>query len=85
MDKFHNDCERFTGYLFDYTPFKENKDKINIWGIEAPSSESGTDIPGKNVWKNTLLNSHFYTFDSERYLMTTDYFTVRDVAANAPL
>lgn len=84
MNKFHYDCERFAGFLFDYTPFRENKDKINIWGIEAPSSESGTDVPGKNIWKNTLLNSHFYTFDSERYLMTTDYFTVRDVAANAP-
>jgi len=84
MNKFHYDCKRFTGFLFDYTPFKENKDKIDIWGIEALSNESGTDVPGKNVWKNTLLNSHFYTFDSERYLMTTDYFTVRDVAANAP-
>lgn len=84
MEKFHNDCARFAGYLFDYSPFQENKEKINIWGIEAPSSESGTDIPGKNIWKQTLLNSRFYTFDSERYLMTTDYHTVRDIAANAP-
>ena len=84
MEKFHKDCERFTNYLFEYSPFKENKNNINVWGVEAPSSESGTDIPGKNIWKNTLLNSHFYTFDSERYLMTTDYFSVRDVAANAP-
>lgn len=84
MEKFYNDCEKFSGYLFDYSPFKENKDKINIWGIEAPSAESGTDIPGKNIWKQTLINSRFYTFDSERYLMTADYHTVRDVAANAP-
>jgi len=84
MEKFHKDCERFAGYLFDYSPFKENKDKINIWGVEAPSLESGTDIPAKNIWQETLLNSRFYTFDSERYLMTTDYFSVRDVAANAP-
>ena len=84
MEKFHKDCERVTGYLFNYSPFKENKEKINIWGIEAPSNESGTDIPGKNIWKQTLLNSRFYTFDSERYLMTTDYHTVRDIAANAP-
>lgn len=84
MEKFHKDCERFTGYLFEYSPFKENKDNINVWGIEAPSNESGTDIPGQNIWKNTLVNSRFYTFDSERYLMTTDYFSVRDIAANAP-
>lgn len=84
MDKFKNDCKRFAECLFEYSPFKENKDKINIWGIEAPSPESGTDIPGKNVWVRTLLNSHFYTFDSERYLMTTDYHAIRDIAANAP-
>ena len=84
MEKFHNDCERFAGYLFEYAPFKEDSDKINIWGVEAPSNESGTDIPGKGIWKQTLLNTKFYTFDSERYMMTTNYFAVRDVAANAP-
>ncbi len=84
MEKFHKDCERFAGYLFEYSPFKENENKINIWGVEAFSNESGTDIPGKRIWKQTLLNTKFYTFDSERYMMTTDYFTVRDVAANAP-
>ncbi|KAF0140105.1 MAG: IgA Peptidase M64 superfamily [Stygiobacter sp.] len=84
MTKFKDDCTRFAGYLFDYTPFKENKSKINIWGVEAPSAESETDIPGKGIWKQTILNSRFYTFDSERYLMTSDYHTVKDVAANAP-
>ncbi|PKL82960.1 MAG: peptidase M64 [Ignavibacteriae bacterium HGW-Ignavibacteriae-3] len=84
MEKFRKDCERFSGYLFEYSPFKENKGKINIWGIEAPSGESGADIPGNNIWVQTLLNSRFYTFDSERYLMTADYHVVRDVAANAP-
>lgn len=84
MEKFHKDCERFAGYLFEYASFKEDSDKINIWGVDAPSSESGTDIPGKRIWKQTLLNTSFYTFNSERYMMTTDYFSVRDVAANAP-
>lgn len=84
MEKFRSDCKRFAGYLFEYSPFKENSDKINFWGVEAPSPESGTDIPGKNVWARTIVNSHFYTFDSERYLMTTDYHTIRDIAANAP-
>jgi hypothetical protein len=84
MEKFTEDCMRFSGYLFEYSPFKENRDNINIWGVKAPSPESGTDIPGKNVWVRTLLNSHFYTFYSERYLMTTDYHAIRDLAANAP-
>ncbi len=84
MEDFKKDCERCAGYLFNYSPFKEHKDKINIWGVEASSEEPETDIPGKNVWKKTVLNSNFYTFDSERYLMTADYHKVKDVAANAP-
>lgn len=84
IDSFKEDCERFAGYLFNSSPFKENKDKFNIWGIEAPSIESGTDIPKDNIWKKTLINSNFYTFDTERYLMTKDNKTLRNVASNAP-
>ncbi len=84
MEKFKADCNKFTGYFFNSSPFKENKDKFNIWGVEAGSKESGTDIPAKNIWKKTVVNSSFYTFDLERYLMTSDNKALRDVAANAP-
>lgn len=84
MDKFHKDAERFIGYFFGVSPFKENKDKVNFWGVNAISEESGTDIPGDNIWKNTILNTHFYTFYSERYLTTSDVETMRDIAALVP-
>ena len=84
MNLFKEDCKKFAGYLFNSSPFRENKNKFNIWGIEAPSVESGTDIPKENIWKKTLVNSNFYTFETERYLMTTDNKTLRNVASNAP-
>ena len=84
METFKADCQRFAGYLFNSSPFKENKEKFNIWGIEAPSEESGTDIPKDDVWKKTIVNSSFYTFDTERYLMTADNKTLRNIASNAP-
>ncbi len=84
MDKFIKDAKRFTGFLFEATPYKENKSKFNVYAIQAPSAESGTDMPGVGIWKNTLLSTSFYTFDSERYLMTSDNKSVRDVASNAP-
>ncbi len=84
MDKFRSVCDTLANYLFEYKAFGEHRDKINIWGVNAPSKESGTDIPNDDQWRNTELNSSFYTFGSERYLMTTDYFSVRDVASNAP-
>jgi len=84
MPKFDKDCKRFMGYFFNVSPFKELKSKINFRIIESPSLESGTDIPGQSIWKNTILNTHFYTFNSERYLTTLDIKSVRDIAACAP-
>ncbi|MCJ7554427.1 MAG: IgA Peptidase M64 [Ignavibacteriaceae bacterium] len=84
MERFKEDCQKFAGYFFNASPFKENKNNFNIWAVLAPSKESGTDIPADNIWKNTLLNSNFYTFDLERYLMTSDNKTLRHVASNVP-
>ena len=46
--------------------------------------ESGTDIPGERVYVNTVLNSSFYTFGTDRYLTTQDIKSVNDYAAVAP-
>lgn len=84
MMKFEQDCKKFAKYFFNSSPFRENEDKFNIYAVEAPSGESGVDIPKDSIWKNTVLNSSFYTFDEERYLMTYDNKSVRSLAANAP-
>ncbi len=84
LETFKQDCQRFTDYLFTKLPFNDNKAKFNIWGVEAPSEQSGTDFPAKGVWTKTLLNSNFSTFGTERYLMTMDNKSVRDIASNAP-
>lgn len=84
MENFKNDCKKFADYFFEKSPFKENKDKFNVWGVEAPSEESGTDFPSKGIWTKTIFNSNFSTFGTERYLMTTDNKTVRDAASNVP-
>ena len=84
MDKFREAVGKFSKGLLNTAPFTAYSDKFNMWLVEAPSPESGTDIPGKGIYKETLLNTGFYTFDSERYNMTYDIKSVRDVAANAP-
>ena len=50
----------------------------------APSDDSGVTIPGENVWRNTACGASFYTFDSERYQMVTDFQRLRDMAAHVP-
>jgi hypothetical protein len=84
LPKFLEDCKRFAGYLFETDPYGNYIKDINIRAVLAPSEESGTDIPGDSVFRNTLLNSSFYTFGSDRYLMTPDFKIVSNVASNAP-
>ncbi|MBU0764871.1 MAG: IgA Peptidase M64 [Bacteroidetes bacterium] len=84
MDKFKRDADRFRDYFFTADPYKDNRDKFNIRAVLAASAESGTDIPGENIWVNTIAGSSFYTFDSERYLMTYDVKSLRDIAASVP-
>jgi len=84
MDLFLEDVNRFYNYLFTVDPFMSNIGKFNIWAVQSVSADEGPDIPGDGIWKNTILNTNFYTFNSERYLMTYDFRTVCDVAANVP-
>jgi hypothetical protein len=84
MPKFLDDCKRFTSYLFETEPYGEFIKDINVRAVMAPSEESGTDIPGDSVSRNTLLNSSFFTFGADRYLTTPDFKKVRDIASNAP-
>ncbi len=83
MDKFIDDAKRSAGYIFSEEPFKGNKISFNIRAVKSISKDSGTDIPGEGIWKNTVMNSNFYTFGIERYMTTLDYKSVCDVASNA--
>ena len=84
MDKFLKDVRRFADILFAESPFDEYAGRINIWAVEAPSQESGTDLPGEGIYVNTALDASFYTFGTDRYLTTQDIKTVNDYAAAVP-
>lgn len=83
MKKFLADVERSVGYIFAEEPFRSYRDAFNIRAVKSVSQETGTDIPGQDAWKNTVMNSSFYTFGIERYMTTLDYSSVCDVASNA--
>jgi hypothetical protein len=84
MGKFREDVKKMADYLFAEAPFSDYKDKFNIWAVESVSQDSGTDIPGENIYVNTAVNSSFYTFDIDRYLTTQDIKAVNDFAATVP-
>jgi len=83
-EKFRSDVKRLADVLFLEAPFDKYQDRINIWAVETPSQEQGTDVPGEGIYVNTALNSSYYTFDVDRYLTTQDLGAVNDYAASAP-
>lgn len=83
MDKFLGDVSRSVEYIFSEEPFSSYREAFNIRAVQSVSKEAGTDIPGQEIWKNTPMNSSFYTFGIERYMTTLDYASVCDVASNA--
>ncbi|MBR4146327.1 MAG: peptidase M64 [Bacteroidales bacterium] len=84
MGKFIKDCDFFVKSLFGYAPYDRYKNSFNVRGLMAPSQESGCTEPGAHVYKNTVMRFSFWTFDSERYCMSTDNRDIRDLAGQVP-
>jgi hypothetical protein len=84
MGSFIGDVIEFSKTLFQFKPYDKYADKFNIRGVLAPSRGSGSDVPADTIWTSTRMNTSFYTFNSERYCMTYDNKSVRDLASNAP-
>jgi hypothetical protein len=84
MDKFHADVKRLVGVLFDEEAFRSRKTDFNVRAIDTPSGESGINRPHAGVFRRSALSTHYSSFDSERYILTYDNRTLRDVASAAP-
>lgn len=84
MDTFLRDARIATDALFAHEPFKSMKDRFNIIAVQSASEDSGTSEPAQGVWKRTVLQSHFDTFYSSRYLTTLRLKTLHDVLAGTP-
>lgn len=82
--EFKSDLNRFTNVLFNQQPFESFKDKFNIYGLFKASEESGSDEPRHGIFKSTALSTSFNSLGSERYLLTEDNKTLRDIASHVP-
>ena len=84
MGKFVKDCDFFVKSLFEYAPYDRYRSSFNVRAVMAPSVESGCTEPGAHVYKNTVMRFSYWTFDSERYCMSTDNRDIRDLAGQVP-
>ncbi|HUX97835.1 MAG TPA: M64 family metallopeptidase [Bacteroidales bacterium] len=84
MGKFREDAERLSGFLMSTKPFSNHASEFNIRAIETPSPGSGVSKPHHGVFKRTPLAVHYSSFDSERYALTYDNKTIRNLASAVP-
>lgn len=82
--KVKSDLDKYARELFSVEPYKSMKNSFNIRGVFKPSDQSGVDEPTHGDFRNTAVNATFNSLGSERYLLTEDNKTLRDIAAHAP-
>lgn len=84
MDQYLDDCHVAMEALFEHEPFKTLRNRFNIIALCSPSHDSDVSQPGKGVWRNTALASHFDTFYMTRYLTTLHLKQLHDWLAGTP-
>ncbi len=84
MDKFRKDATRLSGYLMNTEPFKSRESDFNIRAVETPAGSSGVNKPHHGIFKRTPLTAHYSSFDSERYVLSYDNRSIREVASAVP-
>jgi hypothetical protein len=70
MEQYLQDCRDANEALFRHEPFRAMRERFNIIALMSPSADTDVSQPGKGIWRNTALDSHFDTFYTERYLTT---------------
>jgi len=83
-DKFKADADRFAEYLFGIEPYKNARDKFNVYGVLRPSPERAMDEPRQGVYKKTVLNASFNAFDLDRYMLIEKDHRLHEIAAQVP-
>jgi hypothetical protein len=82
--KFEKDARRLTEMLFAVSPFKERRADFNVWALCPPAEQSGISRPSTGVHRSSRIGATYDAFGSERYVLTFENRSFRDVASFAP-
>ncbi len=82
--KFEADARRLTNVLFSTSPFKEQRRHFNVWAMAPPAGESGVSRPSTGIYRHSPIGATYDAFGSERYVLTFDNRSLREVAQFAP-
>lgn len=84
MDQFLEDCRIATDALFEHEPFHSLRNRFNIIALLSSSRQTDVSQPGKGIWLDTALGSHFDTFYTTRYLTTLHLKLLHNLLAGTP-
>jgi hypothetical protein len=84
LPKFHADVARMVNRLFSTEPFRSRKSDFNVRAIDLPAPRSGVNRPRTADFRRTPLGVTYDVFDSERYALSLDNRSLRDIASQAP-
>jgi hypothetical protein len=82
--KFEKDARRLADMLFAVSPFKERRSDFNVWALCPPTEESGISRPSTGVHRRSRVGATYDAFGVERYILTFENRSFRDVASYAP-
>jgi hypothetical protein len=82
--KFEKDARRLVDILFSKSPFREHRTDFNVWGLCPAAAESGISRPSTGIERRSPVGATYDAFGSERYILTFENKSMRDIAAFAP-
>jgi hypothetical protein len=82
--RFEADARRLMKALFAVEPWKSRRGDVNVWGLCPPSDQPGVSRPSTGQHRRSRVGATYDAFGSERYLLSFENRSLRDVASFAP-
>jgi hypothetical protein len=82
--KFEEDARRLVAALLREEPFRSRRSDLNVWGLCPPSEQSGVSRPLTGQHRRSRVGLTYDALGSERYLLSFENRSLRDVASVAP-
>ncbi|MBN1197514.1 MAG: peptidase M64 [Candidatus Aminicenantes bacterium] len=82
--KLERDFARAREVLFSREPFASNRDRFNLYGVFAPSRDSGCDEPRQKTYRDTAVESSFNALDLARYLLVENNPRLQNILSRVP-
>jgi hypothetical protein len=82
--RFEKDARRLVEVLFQHEPFKSRRKDFNVFGLCPPAEERGVSRPLTGTHRRSRIGATYDAFGSERYVLSFENRSLRDVASFAP-